>query len=509
MSDLGLCSVMGAEGYGALEAARGFLAATPGAELLRGVGAPVFSVPEARHPAKRWFQASYGRAAEPSGEDLLAGLGLFYVAENRRLYLDCTAGHYQMTWGYAHPELQALAIEAMQHGIVWDNHSNIPQAPVKQLAARLVEIANCGVGSVECQVPDQGPSGCHPQASSLEGVPVSCPPPSPSTEAVEGGTHRSLPLRTRHLDTALLGICTGSVACAAAIKIALLHYAKEKKGRGSPAFIVLDGNYHGTDLFAQRLRGMWPEYFTNVEVAAVQPNAPEELEAAFARLGERVAAFWAEPVMMNREAIAVEPEYLQLARRLCHNAGALMAIDEIQTGFWFPEVMMFRRLGIVPDLLVLGKGMTAGFHPLSALLYNSRLDCLAQYDAISTNGNAALAAVVGLGCIALIERHAAEIGRVGERYHGRMAALCEEFPELLAEVRGAGHMSGLKFRRREDALGFHRAALERGLWVRAHAYHEGHSAVLTKFALPLGDAVADFAVNAFRQLLEDCPWRKA
>ncbi|HUT37289.1 MAG TPA: aminotransferase class III-fold pyridoxal phosphate-dependent enzyme [Planctomycetota bacterium] len=461
MSELGLGDVMGAgwrELGPALDAAKRFLDATPAERLFGGVGRIVPSVPDVHAPDKRWFQRSFGRASAPLGEDLLVGKGLFYVAENRRLYLDCTAGHYQMTWGYAHPELQALAIEAMQRGIVWDNHSNIPQAPVKQLAARLVGIANAGLAA-----------------------PV--------------------------LDTVLLGVCTGTVACAAAIKISLLHYATEKKGRGAPVFVVLDGNYHGSDLFAQRLRGMWPDYFANVEVAAVQPNSPDELEQAFAQHGERVAAFWAEPVMMNREAIVVQPELLHLARRLCDRVGALMAIDEIQTGFWFPEVMMFRRLGIVPDFVVLGKGMTAGFHPLSALVYKGKLDCLAQYDAISTNGNAALAATVGLGCIALIEREAASIGSVGERYHGQMAALCEEFPDLLAEVRGAGHMTALKFRARDDALGFHRAAVERGLWVRAHAYHEGHSTVLTKFALLLDDAVADYAVNAFHQLLRDRPWR--
>ncbi len=458
MEQLTLDAMMGA-GTRALDAAQAFLDGASRDVLLANVGRTIEAIPDADHPDKRWFQKSYGRSATPSGEDLLAGKGLFYIAENRRLYLDCTAGHYQMTWGYAHPGLQALAIEAMQRGIVWDNHSNIPQAPVKRLSERLVEIAS---------------SGLHAPA----------------------------------LDTVLLGVCTGTVACAAAMKIALVQYAGEKKGRGAPVFVVLDGNYHGTDLFAQRLRGMWPELFANIEVAAVQPNIPDELEQAFARYGERVAAFWAEPVMMNREAILVRPDYLQLARRLCDHVGALVAIDEIQTGFWFPEVMMFRRLGIVPDFVVLGKGMTAGFHPLSALLYKSKLDCLAQYDAISTNGNAALAATVGLGCIALIREQAERIGGVGERYHQKMAGLCGEFPDLLAEVRGAAHMSGLKFRRREVALGFHKAAVERGLWVRAHAYHEGHSTVLTKFALLLDDAVADFAVAAFRQLLKDRPWRK-
>ena len=485
MAGLGLGDVMGAgwrEVGPALDAARGFLEGASGESLLRRVGGIVSSVPEVHAPDKRWFQKSFGRASVPSGEDLLAGKGLFYVAENRRLYLDCTAGHYQMTWGYAHPGLHALAIEAMQRGIVWDNHSNIPPAPVKRLAARLVEIANAGL-------------------------------PAPI------------------LDTVLLGVCTGSVACSAALKISLLHYA-QNKGRVAPVFVVLNGNYHGTDLFAQRLRGMWPELFANVEVVPVEPNDAEQLERAFAQHGERVAGFWAEPVMMNREAILVQPGFLQLARRLCDRAGALMALDEIQTGFWFPEVMMFRRCGtvgspdrvpftgptagqasratpaLVPDFVVLGKGMTAGFHPLSALLYKGKLDCLAQYDAISTNGNAALAATIGLGCIALIEGEAERIGSVGGRYHEKMAGLCREFPDLLVEVRGAGHMSALKFRQREDALGFHRSAVERGLWVRAHAYHEGHSTALTKFALPLDEAVADFAVNAFRQLLEETPWTR-
>jgi acetylornithine/succinyldiaminopimelate/putrescine aminotransferase len=451
----------------AVNAAREFLERASTDALLRQVGAAIESVPAAHYPDKKWFQKSFGRSTSPTGDGLLAGRGLFYVTEGRRLLLDCTAGHYQMTWGYAHPALQALAIEGMERGIAWDNHSNIPPAPVRRLAERLVEIANRG-GKPLDEVQRDGDS----------------------------------------LNTVLLGVCTGSVACAAAMKITLLHYAREKGAKGAPVFVVLDGNYHGTDLFAQRLRGMWPNYFTNVDVAAVQPNDPEELDRAFSQYGERIAAFWAEPVMMNREAILVEKAYLQAARRLCDRVGALMAIDEIQTGFWFPEVMMFRRCGIVPDFVVLGKGMTAGFHPLSALLYKGKLDCLAQYDAISTNGNAALAATIGLGCIALIEGEAERIGSVGGRYHEKMAGLCREFPDLLVEVRGAGHMSALKFRQREDALGFHRSAAGRGLWVRAHAYHEGHSAVLTKFALLLDEAVADFAVNAFRQLLEETPWTR-
>jgi acetylornithine/succinyldiaminopimelate/putrescine aminotransferase len=180
-----------------------------------------------------------------------------------------------------------------------------------------------------------------------------------------------------------------------------------------------------------------------------------------------------------------------------------MAIDEIQTCFWFPEIMMFHRFGIVPDLVILGKGMTAGFHPLAAVVYKGKYDALAQYDAVSTNGNAALPAYLALANITLIQRDAERITAAGEYYHGKMTELAARFDAVLVEARGSGHMSGLKFRRVADAMAFHKGALAGGLWLRVHAYHEGHSTILTKFALPLDEQVADYAVGRYAELLAE------
>ncbi len=443
----------------AMAAGREYLATTGTESLLSRVGDTIDALPAAAFPDKRWFQKSYGRGVTDRPEDYLIGDGLFYLTEQGKLFLDCTGGHYQMTWGYEHPALTALLLDGIRRGVVWDNHSNIPSAPVKRLAGKLVELAN----------------------------------PDADIEALQSDGER--------LNTVLLGTATGSVACAAALKIALRVYEQNKAERGAPVFVTLDGNYHGTDVFAQYLRGMWEQYFTNVESVRVQPNDAEELEEVFSRYGQRIAAFMCEPIMMNREAIPLEPWYLQLCRRLTENVGAQMIVDEIQTGFWYPEVLMYKRFGIEPDMVVLGKGMTAGLHPLSALLYKGQLDCLEQYDAISTNGNAALAALLALGCIELIERNAREIGQIGDYYHGRIVELAGEFPGVVAEARGEGHMSGMKFHRVADALEFHRRAVDGGLWLRVHAYHEGHSTCLTKFGLLLDRQVADFAVGRYSALL--------
>jgi acetylornithine/succinyldiaminopimelate/putrescine aminotransferase len=455
-SRFNLEALLGSKGAGiaaAMGAGLQYLDSHAPDRLLEQAGRIIDEVPVLDPIGKDALPDSFGGSQKGPSDDFLVGRGLFYITEQRRLFLDCTSGHYQMLWGYGHPQLCGAAAEAQRRGVVWDNHSNIPQAPVKQLARRLVETANA--------------------------------PGNPDP-----------------LDTVLLGVCTGSVACAAALKIQLKVFYKNNPHRHDPVIVVLDGNYHGSDMVPQSLRGMWPDLVRGVQAVAVQPNDAGELENAFRTYGPRIAGFWAEPVMMNREAIAVGADYLQLAQRLCREAGALMCIDEIQTGFWQPDVFEFRTLGLQPDLVVAGKGMTAGFHPLSAVILKSRHDVLEQYDAISTNGSAAMPAFIGLCNLELIRGGAGEIRRLGKRIEEGFQSLALEFPGCLRSAQGRGYLSGLKFKRVGDAMDMHRRALQAGLWTRVHAYHAGHSTLLTKVGLLADDKTVDFLLAKFRALLQ-------
>jgi acetylornithine/succinyldiaminopimelate/putrescine aminotransferase len=268
-------------------------------------------------------------------------------------------------------------------------------------------------------------------------------------------------------------------------------------------FISLNGNYHGTDIFAQRLRDMWPRYFRNARFVQIEPNDIQALRNAFRKHRGRVAAFFFEPILMNREAILLQEDSVRESRAQCDRGGALMVVDEIQTGFWCPEVFMFRQYGIVPDIVIVGKGMTAGFHPLSAIIYKRKLDCLAQYDAISTNGGAPLAALVGLACLALMQRDRKRIAALSRYYFDRFQEMPERHPDRVSAIHGKGLLAGIKFREVKDALDFHRRCVARGLWVRAHAYHEGHSTVLTKLGLAADKRIADFIVDTFLHILRE------
>lgn len=453
---LSLETVLGRRGPGivaAMQAGARFLDARDTPALLNQVGGTIRSVPAFRTIDKSALQDSYGGNQSGPSDDFLVGRGLFYFDERRKLFLDCTSGHYQMLWGYNHPELCA-AVEAASHmGVTWDNHSNIPQAPLKWLAHRLILLGNA--------LGEKDP-----------------------------------------LDTVLLGVCTGSVACAAALKIQLRVFEQTRGRKILPVIVVLAGNYHGSDMLPQFMRGMWPGMTPRFELITLQPNDSESLEKAFRKQGSRVAGFWAEPVMMNREAIALEPDYLRLAQRWCRKTGALFCLDEIQTGFWQPEVFEYRAFGLQPDLVVLGKGMTAGFHPLSGVLFRHRHDVLEQYDAISTNGSAALPAFVALASLELIRERAAHIRAMARRIECGFQTLAAEFPARLEAAHGRGHLAGLKFREVEDAKRFQRALLADGLWTRVHAYHAGHRTVLTKLGLLADETVVEFVLERFRKLLK-------
>ena len=433
-------------------------------DLLKLIGSQVHGIDASNLIDKAVIQRSYGGGHAGPTDDLLAGRSVFYISEKGKLFLDGTAGHYQVTWGYHHPVLTDVVRQGLDNGIVSDNHSNIPQWPVKRLARRLIEAAN------------------------------------PDMPELRNGDVSKLMVADDRLNTVLIGMATGSVACEAALKIMLMQHEQLKKT--NPAVVlVLKGNYHGTGIAMQYLRDMWPMIIGGFEVVGVEPNDVDQLETVFATYGERIAGFWAEPIMMNREALVIEPAFLKLARERTAQVGALMILDEIQTGFWTPEVFMYQQSGITPDIVIVGKGMTAGFHPLSAILYRRPLDMLAQYDAISTNGNAALAALVALANMALTAQNAERINRVQACLFDKLKTLVEEFPGQIAAIHGCPAMAGLKFHNREDALSFHRRCVDNGLWLRAHAYHEGHSTVLMKFALCVDTPVVDEYINCLRNLL--------
>lgn len=165
---------------------------------------------------------------------------------------------------------------------------------------------------------------------------------------------------------------SGSEAIEGAMKLA-------KRYTGRSVFIAQNSAYHGGTQGALSL--MSNEYYS----APYKPLLPDVvfIDAgdidALANTSEIPAAVVLELVQAERGAIPASKEYVQYVRAYCNQTGALMIVDEIQTGMGRTGTMFaFEQYGIVPDVLVLGKALGGGM-PIGAFIANKHImQCLSE-----------------------------------------------------------------------------------------------------------------------------------
>jgi len=227
---------------------------------------------------------------------------------------------------------------------------------------------------------------------------------------------------------------TGTEANEAALK------AARKTGR--TRFVALEGSFHGRTLgaLAVTYKPQAREPFvTGDDVTFVEPDDEAALAGA---MSDDVAAIILEPIQGEAGVRPLADGYLAAARRLADEHGALLIVDEVQTGVgrtaaWFA----YQARGVTPDLLTLAKGLGGGF-PIGALVaFGERASTLLTAgDHGTTFGGNPLACAAALATLDIIESEGLleNAKAVGE--HIRQAALA--IPGV-ADVRGEGLMLGI------------------------------------------------------------------
>jgi len=283
---------------------------------------------------------------------------------------------------------------------------------------------------------------------------------------------------------------SGAEANEAAFKLARLN-----KGDGSRTRILaLQNSFHGRTMGALALTGK-PALREDFE-----PMLPgvEHIESTIAALetaiDDRVAALVIEPIKGEAGVIDLPEGYLAAARALTEQHGALLVLDEIQTGVgrtgaWFA----YQNAGITPDAITIAKGIAGGF-PIGALVtfgWASDLFSAGQHG--STFGGNPLATRVANAVLGEIESAGlVEAARdKGERIRQGITAIGSP---LVAEVRGAGLLIGVGLTA-PVAPAINLAALERGLIVNA----PNESSL--RIAPPL--IVSDAEIDAFLAILAE------
>ena len=297
------------------------------------------------------------RAAQHGGAAPLSAFGAFRVGEDGRLYFTGKSEHYQIPLGHDFPGY-ALIDRARALGVPNATHNNTRGFITRTLERRLIAAAN----------------GLRPDDPALEGVIASREP---------GVLSRVINLET------------GSLAVEAALKMMLTRFysldgAPAPYAGRIPVFLVmadqaggLAGNYHGTTVVAQTLRGLWPELTRKIEdagiyrVVSVPINDAEGFRQAVEAWNTppyKTAGFCHEIIMMNYGAIRLEEAYLQAAYRLCRGSDTPVLCDEIQSCAWYEGLFLLRQYGLAPDFVSVGKGFPGGVYPASRLLLSGAFD---------------------------------------------------------------------------------------------------------------------------------------
>ncbi len=191
----------------------------------------------------------------------------------------------------------------------------------------------------------------------------------------------------------------------------------------------------------RRPEGTSVEDFCDAKVA--------ELENKILELGpDRVAAFIAEPVLVSAGVIVSPPGYHKKCLEVCRKYDVLTLLDEVVTAFgrlghFFASEAVF---GIVPDIIILAKGITSGYLPLGAMLISDRL--IAQLSGAQADGGIfangftysghPVACAAALKNIEIIERdkileHAREVGPYLQARLGELREIA-----VVGDVRGLG-----------------------------------------------------------------------
>jgi acetylornithine/N-succinyldiaminopimelate aminotransferase len=257
---------------------------------------------------------------------------------------------------------------------------------------------------------------------------------------------------------------SGAESNEAMLKLARKFHAD----RGHPErneILACEGSFHGRTMFALAATGQ-PKYHHGFEplvpgVRFVRYGDAAALEAA---LTARTAAFIVEPVQGEAGVLPPPPGYLARARELTRASGALLLLDEVQTGMGRTGRMWAHEWeGVVPDLMSSAKALANGY-PMGAMLASEEVGShLTPGSHASTFGGNALGAAVALASLR-------EIGLVlpaARQVSDRLAARLRSLPGgRVADVRGRGMLLGVVVRG-VDAGAVVTAARERGLLVNA------------------------------------------
>ncbi len=437
--------------------------------------------------ARRWPETGvFYRALDREFPVIVRGEGCWLIDSDGRRYLDACGGAYVANLGHG-VSVVADAVAEQIRKVAYVNGTAFTNEPAEELAAELRTL---------------NPAG---------------------------------------LDFAYF-LSSGSEAVEAALKLARQHWVESGKP-GKHKIIARAPGYHGNTLLAlsASARGHYKKLFGEWLVPVTMIGAPypyrraagspemtaQALEDAIKKEGaDTVAAFIAEPVGGSSTGASVPPpDYFKNVRAICDKYDVLFVADEVlsgsgRTGTW----AAIDHFGVRPDIMTLGKGLSGGYVPLSAVIATEKVIApiakgSGAFKHAQTFSHSPAICAAGLAAVRHIkkEKLVARCAKSGELLHRKLAAL-RDLP-LVGDVRGLGLLAGIEFvadkttkaplpRSARYAEAFVDAAQKAGLvlWPNVgHADGENGDLVMVAPPFTITEAEIDEIVARLREAARACP----
>ncbi|UCE87852.1 MAG: aspartate aminotransferase family protein [Deltaproteobacteria bacterium] len=259
---------------------------------------------------------------------------------------------------------------------------------------------------------------------------------------------------------------SGTEAVEGAIKLA-------HRATGRTKFVSTRKSFHGRTLSALSLIGQ-PKYRDAWKALLPEPCVVpfDDLAAARDAVDDATAAFVVEPVQGEGGVNVPRDGYLVGLREICDRAGALLILDEIQTGIGRTGRMFaLEHEGVVPDVVTLAKGLGGGF-PVSAFMTTEAVAKTVKLgDHGGTYAGNPLAAAAANAVLAVVteEKLPERAAELGARLLEELRRFAGHHPDRVADARGRGLFAGLELRDAERAAAVQRRAIEQGVLVNVTA----------------------------------------
>lgn len=248
----------------------------------------------------------------------------------------------------------------------------------------------------------------------------------------------------------VLPMNTGAEAVETAIKLCR-KWAYEVKGitENAAQIIVCENNFHGrtttivsfsNDPVANKNFGPYTPGFIRIPY-----NDTAALEEALNN-NPNVAGFLVEPIQGEAGVFVPSEGYLSEAKALCEKAGVLFIADEVQTGVARTgKLLAVNHENVKPDILILGKALSGGAYPVSAVLANdSIMGVIKPGQHGSTFGGNPVAAKVAIAALEVVqdEKLAENAEYLGQIFRKEMNRIIDN-TELVLKVRGKGLLNAI------------------------------------------------------------------